>query len=149
MIEGVLAKIDREDARWTQAYAAEVIDLDELKQRRAELQQRRKSLQKQQVHLDSELQQAKVEVHQRDQIVSYCARVRKRLQTFSFAEKHLTLQALDVTVRWSAQGGLAIGGVIPIGTPPDERIVSNPSGWSVPLALVARTAPERRQRCPD
>jgi hypothetical protein len=148
MIEGLLAKIDREDERWTQAYAAEVIDLGELKHRRAEIQQRHKSLQEQQAQLDAELTQVKAHVHQRDQIMAYCTRVRAHLQAFSFQEKRVALRALEITVHWSVEADLSIRGVIPVGTPTDDMIMSNPSGWSVPPTLAARTAPGRHQRCP-
>jgi hypothetical protein len=128
MIGGLLAKIDWEDELWTQAYAAEVIDVGELKHRRAEIHQRRKNLQEQQAQLNTELTQAKVHVHQRDQIMAYRTRVRARLQTCSSQEERLFLQALEMTVRWSAHVGLSIDGVTPIGTPPDERTLSSPSG---------------------
>jgi hypothetical protein len=34
-------------------------------------------------------------------LISYCAHVRKRLQTFDEREKQLTLEALDIRVTWA------------------------------------------------
>jgi hypothetical protein len=44
LIETALAKCDREAQRWADAYAGEVINLDELKAYRAEIEARRRCL---------------------------------------------------------------------------------------------------------
>jgi site-specific DNA recombinase len=120
-VESALLKCVREDERWTKAYAAEVIDLDELKQHRAALVTRRKSLKDQHAQLEAELNRVQSNMHHVDQLIEYCARVRKRLQTFSFEEKRLALEALDIQATWAADQALSVRGSIPMGEVPSIR----------------------------
>ena len=56
LITTALARCDRDQARWEQAYLADVIDLEEFKAKRAELDARRASLQAEHQRLDQESQ---------------------------------------------------------------------------------------------
>jgi hypothetical protein len=114
LIDVALGKCQREEERWTKAYAAEVIELAELKAYRAEIQQRRQALHAQRAQCEAEVARFRSNIVRVDQLIDYRARVRSRLQTFSCAEKRLALQALDIQATWSAEMPLTIQGSIPI-----------------------------------
>jgi site-specific DNA recombinase len=138
LIEAALAKSDREAQRWADAYAAEVINLTELKGYRAEIEVRRQSLQAEQAACQRQFEAIGASVQQVDALIAYCARVRQRLQTFDQIEKRLAIEALDIRVSWIPGQPLTIQGSIPLG-----QIAAIPSGWSVPPTLAGRTAPGR------
>lgn len=121
LIDAALVTCQREDERWTKAYAAEVIELGELKAYRAEIQQRRQALQEQQAQYEAEVDHLKSASDRVDRLIDYCARVQSRLQTFSCAEKRIALQALDIQVAWAAEQPLTVQGSIPV----DGAIVSS------------------------
>jgi site-specific DNA recombinase len=143
VIEAARGKCDREAQRRADAYAAEVINLAELKGYRAEIAARCQSLQAEHTACQRQLEAIGAAVQQVDALTAYCARVRQRLQTFDQAEKRLAIEALDIRVSWIPGQPLAIQGSIPLG-----QIAAIPSRWSVPLTLGARTARGRPQRCP-
>jgi site-specific DNA recombinase len=114
-LEAALAKCDREAQRWGEAYAAEVINLAELKGYRAEIDAKRQSLLTQQAACQAKLEAIGQEVAQVGALIEYCARVRQRLQTFDSAEKRLAFRALDIRVTWTPEQPLRIDGSIPLG----------------------------------
>jgi site-specific DNA recombinase len=115
LIEAALAKCDREAQRWAEAYAAEVISLDELKGYRAELTARRHSLGAEQARHQARLEAIGEAVLQVEALTDYCVRVRQQLQTFEHAEKRLALEALGIRVTWMPGSPLSIQGSIPLG----------------------------------
>jgi site-specific DNA recombinase len=114
LMDAGLAKCDREAQRWADAYAAEVIDILELKGYRAEIETRRQSLLAQQATCQAKLEAIGQAVAQVGALIDYCARVRQRLQTFDRAEKRLALEALDIRVTWIPGQPLTIEGSIPL-----------------------------------
>jgi site-specific DNA recombinase len=122
VIEAALVTCDREAERWANAYAAAVIDLDELKGYRADIQARRQSLQAERAACQRQLDAIGAAVEQVDALTGYCARVRQRLQAFDMAEKRGAIEALDIRVRWSPEQPLVIQGSIPL-----ESIADIPS----------------------
>jgi site-specific DNA recombinase len=113
-LDAALAKCDREAQRWSEAYAAEVIDIRELKAYRAEIDAKRQSLLTQQAVCQAKLEAIGQEVAQVGSLIDYCARVRQRLQTFDTAEKRLAFRALDIRVTWTPGQALPIEGTIPL-----------------------------------
>jgi hypothetical protein len=101
LIDAALVKCQREEERWTQAYAAEVIELGELKAYHAEIQQRRQDLHEQQAQCDAAIALLQSTIVRVDQLIDECARVRSGLQTLSYEEKRGALQALDIQVTWA------------------------------------------------
>ena len=142
LIEGALAKCDREAQRWADAYAGEVINLLELKAYRAEIAARCQSLQSERDACQQKLEAIVAAVLHVDALTAYCARVRQQLQTFDQAEKRVAIEALDIRVSWIPGQPLAIQGTIPM-----RQIAAIPSRSSVPPTLAAQTARGQRQRC--
>jgi site-specific DNA recombinase len=101
VIEAGLATCDREARRWAEAYAAEVISLSELQGYRWAIGERRQQLQGRPAGLHAEMEAIGQTSGQLELLISYCAHVRKRLQTFDEREKQLTLEALDIRVTWA------------------------------------------------
>jgi site-specific DNA recombinase len=122
-IEAALARCDREEHRWAEAYAGEVIGLEELKGYRADISARRQSLQVQQSALRAQLDTIEQSVGHVDALIGYCERVHRRLQTCDDAEKRLAFEALDIRITWTPNQPLEIQGSIPI-----DEIVPIPSG---------------------
>ncbi|MBI3327032.1 MAG: hypothetical protein HYZ81_10070 [Nitrospinae bacterium] len=73
-IESVLARCDREEQRWAEAYAVEVINLAELKAYRAEIAERRRDLQTELELLESQRQTMQRGVAEVARLVEYCRR---------------------------------------------------------------------------
>jgi site-specific DNA recombinase len=116
LIETALTRCDREAQRWADAYAAEVINLAELKGYRAEIEGRRQSLLAERETCAQRMEAIGAAVARVEALIDYCARVRQRLQTFDEAEKRLALDALEIRVTWIPQQPLDIQGSIPIDT---------------------------------
>jgi len=112
LVEAALAKCDREAQRWADAYAAEVINLAELKGYRAEIAARRQSLQSEHAASQRQLEAIGAAVQQVDVLTEYCARVRQRLQTIDQTEKRIAIEALDIRVSWIPGQPSAIQGTI-------------------------------------
>jgi site-specific DNA recombinase len=92
--EAPLRRLDREEQRLLDAYQAEVIDLDELKERRQQIQGRRAILtaqRDQEARLHAERQTAK-EVWA--DLTAFCNRIRMRLDEAPLAERQRILQLL-------------------------------------------------------
>jgi site-specific DNA recombinase len=81
-IEDTLAKCDREEQRWAQAYVAEVINLEELKGYRNEIAMRRQQLVARRHDLQTNLDHIGHALEQVEASMGYCERVHQRLQTF-------------------------------------------------------------------
>jgi hypothetical protein len=124
IIEAGMTKCDRETQRWADAYAAEVINLAELKGYRAEIEARRQSLLRERAEGQRQLEAIGAAVKQVEALTGYCKRVHQRLQTFDHAEKRMALQALNIRVSWTPGQPVAIQGSIPI-----DALADNPP-WS-------------------
>jgi hypothetical protein len=122
IIDAALTKCDREAQRWADAYAAEVINLVELKAYRAEIEGRRQRILGQQAECQARLEAVGQAVSQVDTLIGYCARVHQRLHTFDHPEKRMALEALAIRVSWNPGQPLMIQGSIPLGD-----IVDSPS----------------------
>jgi site-specific DNA recombinase len=123
LVEATLARCDREEQRWADAYSAEVINLVELKGYRAEIAQRRQSLAARGAEVQASLERLVHHVVKVETLIDYCARVRRRLQMFDAAEKRLALDALDVRVTYMPGMPLAVQARIPLASL-DGEIVS-------------------------
>jgi site-specific DNA recombinase len=112
--EAQLRRLDREEQRLLDAYQAEAIDLNELKQRREQIRVRRHVLatqHEQEQRLRSERQTAK-EVWA--DLAAFCQRVRSRLDEATLAERQRILQLLIDRVIVGPDS-LEIRHVIPLG----------------------------------
>jgi site-specific DNA recombinase len=123
LVHDALTKCDREEQRWADAYAGEVISLHELKNYRAEIAVRRQHLDAQRETFQATLESIGQAVHHVEALVGYCERVRAQLQTFDAAEKRRALDALTVRAYWTPAKPLRIEGSIPL-----EAIEPMPSG---------------------
>jgi site-specific DNA recombinase len=120
--EAQLRRLDREEQRLLDAYQAEAIDLDELKQRHDQIGLRKHSLsmrRDQERRLRSERQTAK-EVWA--DLTAFCERVRSRLDEATLAERQRILQLLIDRVI-VGEDALEIRHVIPLG-----RLKAEPAG---------------------
>jgi site-specific DNA recombinase len=112
--EAQLRRLDREEQRLLDAYQAEAIDLDELKQRREQIRGRRQVIttqRDQEQRLRYERQTAK-EVWA--DLTAFCERVRSRLDDATLAERQRILQLLIDRVI-VGEDTLEIRHVIPLG----------------------------------
>ena len=112
--EAQLRRLDREEQRLLDAYQAEAIDLDELKQRREQVRGRRQMLtaqRDQEQRLSAERQTAR-EVWA--DLTAFCQRVRSRLDDATLAERQRILQLLIDRVIVGPDA-LEIRHVIPLG----------------------------------
>jgi site-specific DNA recombinase len=114
-IEDTIAKCDREEQRWAQAYVVEVINLAELKGYRSEIATRRQNLVAQRHDLQTNLDNIGHALEHVEALMGYCARVHQRLQTFDPTEKRQAFEALNVRITWTPGRLLAIEGTIPLG----------------------------------
>jgi chromosome segregation ATPase len=114
VLQTAMEKYDRQVQRWHDAYANDVINLEEYKMRRAEVEETRQVLQHELEMIDAHrdvIHQAKAQV---EQLTAYCARVRSRLRKLTYDEQHIALSALDVHVDFAPNQPLDITGVIPL-----------------------------------
>ncbi|HEX9869096.1 MAG TPA: hypothetical protein VGC99_10945 [Candidatus Tectomicrobia bacterium] len=124
LIETALAKCERDEQRWAEAYIAEVINVAELKGYRAEIDQRRQSLLAEHARLQGEIEAIGQHVQQIETLIDYCVRVRQALQTFDATEKRRTFEALDLRITWTPGQPTSIQGTIPM-----DAIVPIPPAW--------------------
>jgi site-specific DNA recombinase len=128
--EAQLRRLDREEQRLLDAYQAEAIDLDELKQRREQINSRKQllSLQRdQEQRLRSERQTAK---EAWVDLTAFCERVRSRLDEATLSERQRILQMLIDRVI-VGEDTLEIRHVIPLGrlkAEPASPCPSDPTG---------------------
>jgi site-specific DNA recombinase len=93
-LDGLVARLQREEKRLIDAYQAEVIDLDELASRRKQLAERRRALsaqREQRLRLGEQAARAR-EAY--GDLNAFCERVRSRLDGATFEEKQSILQLL-------------------------------------------------------
>jgi len=114
LLKGALGKCEREEQRWAKAYAAEVIDIEELKQYRAEIEQRRHSLRERHAEVEGVLASAARTEHHVGDLTTYCARVRAGLRTLDWDEKRRVLEALDIVVTYRPNEPFHVRGSIPL-----------------------------------
>jgi len=123
-LQARLDRLARTNCRLLDAYQAEAISLDELRERRAQLAEQRLALEQQQI------QQQKLRSEQvRAQAVladlsAFCQRIRGRLDDASFADKQAVLQLIIERIIVH-ESSLEIRHVIPLRNPP--------SGGSCPI----------------
>ena len=114
LFAGQITQCDKELRKWEQAYIADVIDVHDLKARKAEVMARRVSLKRELARLDEQqqlLEQVTLEIAS---LVEYCQRVYRSLQRLDYAEKRLALDALDITVIWHHNKTFEVHGSIPV-----------------------------------
>jgi site-specific DNA recombinase len=134
IIESALLKCKKEMQRWADAYAAEVISLEELKVYRADIAARRQSLLAEQAERQASLEAIGEAMHHVEALVGYCVRVRESLHTFDAEEKQRAFEALTLRVTWTPGEPPKITGSIPLelidfipsARGPDTR---NPDRW--------------------
>ncbi len=109
LVETALDRCQREAQRWADAYAAEVINLQEFQGYKAEIEARRRSLPDQHATLEAEQRSLEEDTRRWDAVPEYCRRVRQNLTTF-------TLEALNIRVTWAPGQAPDITGHIPVET---------------------------------
>jgi site-specific DNA recombinase len=114
LITTALARCDRDQARWEQAYLGDALDLGEFKAKRAELDARRASLQAEHQRIDQEAQALNQAHCDATALASYCTQVQANLDALDMPKKRKALQALDIRVHWTPGEPLQIGGSIPV-----------------------------------
>jgi site-specific DNA recombinase len=124
VIEKGLAKCDREERLWADAYANEAISVTELKVYRSGIGDRRREWERQRLECERRRETMHQVVHQVASLVDYCGRVRNRLRTFSPEEQQTAFNALALKVRWvpGEEKDFRIEASIPL-----ESIASQPS----------------------
>lgn len=113
-LDTALAKCDREGARWDEAYAHDVISLEELKLYRADIATRREQLLAERAQRQAQMDLIGQAAGQVTQLMVYCRQVSQQLQTFDLADKRLALAALDIRVRWTPGEDFDVQGTIPL-----------------------------------
>jgi hypothetical protein len=126
VIEKGLAKCEREERLWAEAYANEAISVTELKSYRSGIGDRRRQWERQRLECERRREAMQQVVHQVASLVDYCGRVRNRLRTFSPEEQQTAFDALALKVRWipGEERDLRIEASIPL-----EAIAAQPSSW--------------------
>jgi site-specific DNA recombinase len=115
ILEAALQRCDRQEQRWHDAYAGEVIDLGEYKMRRAEVATTRQTLQAECEDLDMQVEAIQIARANVETLTEYCVRIREQLATFSVNEKRLALEALAIHVTYEPDQSPRITGAIPLG----------------------------------
>jgi hypothetical protein len=105
-----------------QAYAAEVIDLNQFQGYKAEIEMRRQGLLAQQAACKGRQSEAQELLQHGQTLIDYCTRVREHFKAFTFAEKRLAFDALDLKIAWTPGEPLRIQACIPI-----DLVISIPS----------------------
>jgi site-specific DNA recombinase len=124
-----LGRLARTDRRLVDAYQAEAITLDELRERRGQLAEQRRALELQRAQ-QQRLRgtQARAQAVLTD-LTAFCERVRDRLDRASFADKQAVLQLVIERIIVH-ESSLEIRHVIPLRSPPPgrDRPVDHPDG---------------------
>jgi hypothetical protein len=123
-IQVALRRCDREEQRWAEAYAAEVIDLTQFQGYKTEITMRRQSLLAQQAMYERQQQDMEEQIHHGQLLIDCCARVREHLKAFTGEDKRLAFDALNMRMTWTPGDPLRIQVCIP-----SEPVVSIPSCW--------------------
>jgi site-specific DNA recombinase len=114
LFAGQIAQCEKELRKWEQAYIADVIDVHDLKARKAEVMARRGSLEREMSRLDEQQQLLEQVTLETASLVAYCQRVCRNLQRLDYAEKRLALDALNIRVVWHHNKPLEMHGSIPV-----------------------------------
>lgn len=96
-----LAKCDREERLWAEAYAKEAISVTELKAYRTEIGDRRREWERQRRECEQRREAMQKAVDQVESLVEYCRQVRSQLGTFSLDEQQRAFDALALKVYWT------------------------------------------------
>jgi site-specific DNA recombinase len=115
--EGHLKRLSREQTRLVDAYQAGIIELEELKERRAKIAQRRNALSR---HYDQQAQLRRQAAQAREvleDLKTFCRRIDARLDDAAFEEKQAILQLLIERII-VGEDTLEIRHVIPLDGPP-------------------------------
>jgi site-specific DNA recombinase len=114
LVSAALGRCDREEQRWAEAYAAEVIDLKQFQGYKAEIEIRRQSLFAQQAECKRSQSEAQELLQHGQSLIDYWSRVREHLRAFTLEEKRLAFEALDLKIAWTPGEPLRIQACIPI-----------------------------------
>lgn len=127
--EAHVKRLSREESRLVDAYQAEVIDLEELKERREKIEERRRALaeqHEQRARLRERMARAREVL---EDLNAFCERISSRLKEATFEEKQAILQLLIERII-VGEDALEIRYVIPLDGPP--RSPSGPAAPSEP-----------------
>ena len=113
-IQKALASLEREAQRWDEAYGQAVIDIVELKAKKLDITDRRQRLLTQQEEVETAIHAVQQDQARRQDILTYCLRVKERLHTMDMPHKREALEALDIRVFWAPGEPIRIKGSIPI-----------------------------------
>ena len=100
-IQKALASLEREAQRWDEAYGQAVIDIVELKAKKLDITDRRQRLLTQQEAVETATAAVQQDHAKRQDILTYCLRVKERLHTMDMPHKREALEALDIRVFWA------------------------------------------------
>lgn len=114
-IAACLARCDRDDKRWLDAYAVDAIDVEQLKTYRADIAKRRGDLERRRGEVEAQIEATGLSTGQAEMLVAYCQRVAERLQELTPQEKRVALDALDIRASWLNGQPLKVEGRIPVG----------------------------------
>ena len=123
--------------KWEGAYIDDAITLEDFKAKKAEIAVRRASAQQELTRLDEQQRFLEHTTLEMTSLTAYCTRVRENLRSFSMEEKHLALDARNITVIWHPDKPLEMRGSMPVGV-----------GYSMPVcaASLARHRPTAQSR---
>jgi site-specific DNA recombinase len=124
LIQKALERCDREERRWAEAYAAEVIDLKQFQGYKAEIEMRRQGLLAQQSACKGRQSETQELLQHGQTLIDYCARVREHLKALTSEEKRLAFDALNLKIAWTPGEPLRIQACIPI-----DPVMSIPFSW--------------------
>jgi hypothetical protein len=114
LITTALARCDRDQVRWEQAYLGDVLDLGEFKAKRAEFDARRASLQAEHQRLDQEAQALDQAHCDATALAGYCVQVQANLDALDMPNKRKALEMLYIRVHWTPGEPPQIKGSIPV-----------------------------------
>jgi site-specific DNA recombinase len=145
-----LDRVARADKRLLDAYEAGAVSLDELSARRRHLAEERHGLERRQQERERRRHQRLQAQAVRTSLAAFCARIRGRLDTATFADKQAILQ-LVVERIIVGDGSLEIRHVIPLRSPPPGRdgTPDEPNGRLRSDRVHPTALPRRAQRLGD
>src|SRR5262249_41802898 len=100
-IQKALDALEREAHRWDEAYAGEVIALDELKAKKLDITERKQRLLAQQEAVEAAMHAVHDAQARTRDILTYCLHVKEQLHTLDMPHKQQALDALDIRVTWT------------------------------------------------
>jgi site-specific DNA recombinase len=133
------AQCTNEEARWLDAYAAEIITLEELKARRADVATRRTAIQTQRAEAGQRIKQYAARHEIQTNVTTLCAQIYAKLTTATIEEKQHVLDALDVTVRLYPGRVLAITGRLCVHIATTDSRVDDHNVYKLDFRIPVRT----------